>query len=183
MSVIDPKWTSAEAGLSATQAQFPFLDFIYTSTYSDVALGGGEAMRRRKFITLLSGVAAAWPLAAHAEQAERARHIGILMILPEDDPASKLRIAAFFHGLQQLNWTVGQNVKNDIRRGAADPTGARKGAAELVALAPDVILATGRPSTAALQAATHTLPIVFVNVADPVGAGYVASLARPGGNA
>jgi putative ABC transport system substrate-binding protein len=139
-------------------------------------------MRRREFIMVLGGTAA-WALAAHAEQAERVRHIGILMILPEDDPASKLRIAAFLQGLQQLNWTVGQNVKIDIRWGAADAIQARKGAAELVALAPDVILATASPSTAALQEATHTLPIVFVNVADPVGAGYVASLARPGSNA
>jgi putative ABC transport system substrate-binding protein len=139
-------------------------------------------MKRREFITLAGGTAI-WPLAARAQQVERARHIGILMILPEDDPASKLRIAELLQGLQQLNWTVGQNIKIDIRWGAADGARARKGAAELVALAPDVILATASPSTAALQEATDTLPIVFINVADPVGAGYVASLARPGGNA
>jgi putative ABC transport system substrate-binding protein len=104
------------------------------------------------------------------------------MILPEDDPASKPRIAAFLQGLQELNWTVDHNVRIDIRWGAADSARARKGAAELVELAPDVILATASPATAALQEATHDLPIIFVNVADPVGAGYVASLARPGGN-
>jgi putative ABC transport system substrate-binding protein len=138
-------------------------------------------MRRREFITLLGG-AAAWTIAAHAEQAERMRHIGVLMALPKDDPASKPRIAAFLQGLQQLNWTIDHNLKIDIRWGAADAARARKDAAELVALGPDVILATTSSATTALQEATHALPIVFVNVADPVGAGYVASLARPGGN-
>jgi ABC-type uncharacterized transport system substrate-binding protein len=139
-------------------------------------------MRRREFITLLGGTAATWPLAVRAQQAERMRHVGVLMLLAEDDLASEPRIAAFLQGLQQLNWTVGSNVRIDIRWGAADAARARKDAAELVALAPDVILAVASPATAALQEATHTLPIVFVNVTDPVGAGYVASLARPGGN-
>jgi putative ABC transport system substrate-binding protein len=110
------------------------------------------------------------------------RHIGVLMTLSEDDPASKPRIAALLQGLQQLNWTVDHNLKIDIRWGAADATRARKDVAELVALGPDVILATASPATTALQEATRALPIVFVNVVDPVGAGYVASLARPGGN-
>lgn len=138
-------------------------------------------MRRREFISLIGG-AAAWPLIARAQQADRMRRIGILMLLAEDDPASKPRIAALLQGLQQLNWIADQNVKIDIRWGAADAARARKDAAELVALAPDVILATASPATAALQEATHVLPIVFVNVSDPVGAGYVASLAKPGGN-
>jgi putative tryptophan/tyrosine transport system substrate-binding protein len=137
-------------------------------------------MRRRDFIKGIS--ATVWPLAAHAQQGERMRHVGVLMILAEDDPASKPRIAAFLQGLQQLNWTVDHNVKIDIRWGAADAARARKDAAELVALAPDVILATNSPATAALLETTHSLPIVFVNVGDPVGAGYVASLAKPGGN-
>jgi ABC-type uncharacterized transport system substrate-binding protein len=139
-------------------------------------------VRRRDFTALIGGAAITWPLAARAQQAEQMRHVGALMLLAEDDPASKPRIAAFLQGLQQLNWTVGNNVRIDIRWGAADAARARKDAAELVALAPDVILAVASPATAALQEATHTLPIVFVNVTDPVGAGYVASLARPGGN-
>ncbi len=138
-------------------------------------------MRRRELISLLGG-AAAWPLIARAQQADRMRRIGVLMLLAEDDPASKPRIAALLQGLQQLNWIADRNVKIDIRWGAADAARARKDAAELVALAPDVILATASPATAALQEATHALPIVFVNVSDPVGAGYVASLAKPGGN-
>jgi len=138
-------------------------------------------MKRREFITFVGG-GAAWAIAAHAEQAERMRHIGVLMTLSEDDPASKARIAALLQGLQQLNWTVDHNLKIDIRWGAADPARARKDVAELVALGPDVILATASPATTALQEATRTLPIVFVNVVDPVGAGYVESLARPGGN-
>jgi putative ABC transport system substrate-binding protein len=138
-------------------------------------------MNRREFIAVL-GAAVSVPRPAYTQQVERMRHIGVLMILPEDDSASKPRIAAFLQGLEHLNWIAGSNVKIDIRWGAADTARARKGATELVALAPDVILATASPATAALQEATHSLPIVFVNVADPVGAGYVASLARPGGN-
>jgi len=139
-------------------------------------------MRRRDFIKGLVSSTAAWPLTARAQQIEHMRRIGVLMTLSEDDPASKPRIAAFLQGLQQLNWTVDHNLKIDIRWGAADAARARKGAAELVALGPDVILATTTPATTALQEATRALPIVFVNVVDPVGAGYVASLARPGGN-
>ena len=138
-------------------------------------------MRRREFITLLGG-AAAWPLTARAQPSERMRRIGVLMFLAEDDPGAKARIAAFIEGLQQLDWTVGRNVQIEIRWGAADAVRSRKYAAELVALAPDVIVAAGSETTAALREATRTLPIVFVAVSDPVGAGYVASLARPGGN-
>ena len=141
-------------------------------------------MRRRDFITLLgSGAAAAWPFAARAQQDGRMRRIGILFGLVADDPESTARLAAFLQALQELGWTDGRNVRIDTRWGAGDPERIRKHAAELVALAPDVILATGTTIMGPLQRATRTVPIVFVNVSDPVGAGLVASLARPGGNA
>jgi putative ABC transport system substrate-binding protein len=139
-------------------------------------------MRRREFITLLCGAAAAWPLAARAQQPERVRRIGVLMNLASDDAEGQARLAAFHQGLQQLGWTVGRNVQIDYRWGAGNADRIRKFAAKLVALAPDVILSTGSPSVAALQQATHTVPIVFVTVVDPVSSGFVDSLARPGGN-
>jgi putative ABC transport system substrate-binding protein len=111
------------------------------------------------------------------------RRIGVLVSNAADDPQGKPRVAAFLQGLQQLGWTEGRNVQIDIRWGVADAASARRYAAEMVALAPDVILTAASAATAAMQEATRTLPIVFVNVADPVAAGYVASLARPGGNA
>ena len=138
-------------------------------------------MKRRQFITLLGGAAAAWPLAAHAQQPDRVRRIGVLMTLAADDPEGQARVAAFRQGLQQLGWTGGHEVQIEIRW-ATSNIEARKHAAELVALAPDLILATGSPTVAALQQATRSVPIVFVNVADPVGAGFVDGLARPGGN-
>jgi ABC-type uncharacterized transport system substrate-binding protein len=139
-------------------------------------------MRRRSFITLIGG-AAAWPLAARAQHAgERVRRIGVLMNIASDDAEGQARLAAFHQGLQQLGWTVGHNVRIDYRRGGADAERFRKGAAELVALAPDVIMASATPSVQALQRATRTVPIVFANVGDPVGMGFVESLARPGGN-
>src|SRR5262245_54481589 len=140
-------------------------------------------MRRREFIPLLGGAAAAWPLAARAQQRERMRRVGVLMSLAPDDPESPVRIGALLQGLQQLGWTDGRNVRIDYRWGAGDAERIRKSVAELVALAPDVILAHGRSLVGPLQQATRTVPIVFVNVADPVGAGLVDSLARPGGNA
>ena len=140
-------------------------------------------MKRREFITLLGGAAAAaWPLAARAQQAERVRRIGVLMNVGADDPEGQARIVAFVQGLQQSGWSDGRNVRIDIRWGGGDPERIRKYAAELVALAPDGILATSTPAVAALQQATHTVPIVFVLVIDPVGGGLVANLARPGGN-
>ena len=139
-------------------------------------------MRRRELISLIGSVVA-WPLAARAQQPERMRRIGILMLFAEDDPAGKIRIATFIEGLQQLGWTIGRNIEIDIRWGAADAVRSRRQAAELVTLAPDVVLAGASEATAALREATRTVPIVFVGVTDPVGAGYVASLARPGGNA
>jgi len=137
---------------------------------------------RREFITLLAGAAAAWPLAAHAQQGERMRRIGVLMPLAADEPESLARIGAFLQGLQQLGWTDGRNVRIEYRWGLNDVE-RRKYATELVALAPDVILANGASTLGPLLQATRTLSIVFVQVTDPVGAGFVASLARPGGNA
>jgi putative ABC transport system substrate-binding protein len=141
------------------------------------------AMKRRDFITLLGGAAAAWPLAARAQQAERMRRIGVLMGMKADDPEGLARLAAFAQGLQQSGWTIGQNVRVDYRWRGSNADNMRKYAAELVALAPDVILAHSNSALAPLLQATRTIPIVFTTVADPVDAGYVDSLARPGGNA
>ena len=139
-------------------------------------------MRRRAFITLLGGAAVAWPLAARAQRAERMRRIGVLMNLAADDPEGQARLAAFLQGLQQAGWSVGGNIRIDYRWGAGDAELFRKYAAELVALAPDVFLASGNPSVTALQQATRSVPIVFAPIADPVASGFVESLARPGGN-
>jgi len=139
-------------------------------------------MRRRDVLKVLGGAAAGWPLKARAQQSEPVRRIGVLMHTAADDPEGKVRFAAFLQGLQEIGWAVGRNVRVDTRWAAADADRSRSYAAELVALAPDVILASASSSVPALQKATSTLPIVFVNVSDPVGAGYVASLARPGAN-
>jgi putative tryptophan/tyrosine transport system substrate-binding protein len=125
----------------------------------------------------------AWPLAARAQQADRMRRVGVLLNRVADDPEEQARLAAFLQRLQELGWTDGRNVWIDYRWAAADPDRSRTYAAELVALAPDVILAAGSQSVAALQQTATTVPIVFANVVDPVGAGFVARLARPGGNA
>jgi putative ABC transport system substrate-binding protein len=142
-------------------------------------------MKRREFITLLGGAAAvAWPLAARAQQPERVRRIGVLMASAADDSESQARIAAFLQGLQQLGWADGRNVRIDTRWATTDADDIRRHAAELAALAPDVLVAaTGTVTAAPLLQATRTVPIVFVQVIDPVGAGFVVSLARPGGNA
>src|SRR5262249_1076380 len=139
---------------------------------------GNRMIRRRAFITLLGG-AAAWPLAARAQQGERVRRVGVLMSTSQDNPEGQARIAAFLQGLQQLGWTDGRNIRIDTPCRADDR---RKSAKELVALAPDVILASTGSTVAALQQATRTVPIVFSITLDPVGSGFVASLARPGGN-
>lgn len=140
-------------------------------------------MRRRDFIVLLGGTAATRPLPARAQQTKQMRRIAVLMVLGADDPEGQARIAAFAQGLQQLGWTVGQNVQIDYRWASVNAEELRKYAAELVALKPDVILAHSSSAVAQLLQATRTVPIVFTNDADPVGAGYVDSLARPGGNA
>jgi len=138
---------------------------------------------RRKFLaTLLGSAAAAWPLTARAQQTERMRRIGALMSLTADDPEVPARIAAFAQGLADLGWTIGRNLQIDYRWGAGDADHSRRYAAELLALVPDVILAVASPAVAALQQTTRTVPIVFVNIVDPVGAGFVDSLAQPGGN-
>jgi putative ABC transport system substrate-binding protein len=138
-------------------------------------------MKRRAFITLLGG-AAAWPLAARAQQGERMRRIGVLMDLAAGDPEGRARLEAFQAQLSRLGWTDGQNARIDVRWGAGVANRMRSYAEELVALTPDVILASGSPSVGPLQQLSVTLPIVFATVADPVGAGFVASMARPGGN-
>jgi putative ABC transport system substrate-binding protein len=140
-------------------------------------------MKRREFITLLGGAAAVtWPLAARAQQPDGVRRIGVLMASAADD--SESRIAAFLQGLQQLGWADGRNVRIDTRWATTDADDIRRHAAELAALAPDVLVAaTGTVTAAPLLKATRTVPIVFVQVIDPVGAGFVVSLARPGGNA
>jgi ABC-type uncharacterized transport system substrate-binding protein len=140
-------------------------------------------MRRREFITLLGGGAAAWPLAARAQQPRRMRRIGVLTPFPADDAEGHARLTAFTQALQQLGWTVGQNVRIDYRWGPGNPATMRKHATELVALEPDVILALTTAAVGPLLEASRTVPIVFVTVADPVGAGFVETLARPGGNA
>ena len=138
-------------------------------------------MRRREFITLIGG-AAAWPLAARAQQADRMRRIGVLMNTTAN-AEQQTNLAAFLQGLQQLGWTDGRNVRIDTRWAGGDALEIRRHAGELAALAQDVILTTGTAGMGPLLQATHTIPIVFNNVADPVGAGFVDSLARPGGNA
>jgi putative tryptophan/tyrosine transport system substrate-binding protein len=139
-------------------------------------------IQRREFVTGLAGVAVGWPIAARAQQSERVRHIGVLVAVA-DDPESRGRIRAFVQALQELGWTEGRDVRIDTRWGGGDPDRFRRYAAELVALAPDVILVSGGSGMGPMLQATRTVPIVFVQVTDPVGAGFVDSLARPGGNA
>jgi putative ABC transport system substrate-binding protein len=139
--------------------------------------------KRREFITLLGAAAAAWPLTARAQQRERVRRVGVLMNLAADDAEGQARLVAFLQGLQEAGWAVGRNLRIDLRWGAGDAEHFRKQAAELAALTPDVLFASGIPAATPLLQATRTVPIVFAQVVDPVGAGLVASLARPGGNA
>jgi putative tryptophan/tyrosine transport system substrate-binding protein len=141
-----------------------------------------SGMGRREFITLLGGAAAAWPLAARAQQADRGRRIGVLTSLSMDDPASQARLTTLQQGLLQLGWTESRNVQIDWRWGAGNADNLRKYAAELAALVPDVIVANGSAAVASLLQATRAVPIVFTDVPDPVGAGFVDSLARPGAN-
>jgi putative tryptophan/tyrosine transport system substrate-binding protein len=138
-------------------------------------------MKRRTFISLLSG-AAAWPLAAHAQQSERMRRIGVLIVFSENDPSSQRRVAAFQQGLAKLGWTVGRNLQIEYRWAISDDETARAATTELLALAPDVILANATTAVAASQRATRAVPIVFTGVSEPVAQGFVASLTHPGGN-
>ena len=137
---------------------------------------------RREFITLLGGAAAAWPFAARAQHPARMRRIGVFMHFASGDAEGQARIGAFLQGLQEFGWVIGSNVQIDYRWSAGDPERGRRHAAELLALAPDVILATGGATVGPLQQATRTVPIVFMLIPDPVGAGFVENLARPGGN-
>jgi putative ABC transport system substrate-binding protein len=139
-------------------------------------------MRRRAFIKIIAGSALVWPLVARAQQSERVRRIGVLIARAAGDPEAADGVAAFAQGLAELGWSIGRNVQIEYRYGASDPETLGKYAMELVALAPDVILASGTPSMAALQRSSRSVPIVFTLVTDPVGAGFVDSLAQPGGN-
>jgi putative ABC transport system substrate-binding protein len=142
-----------------------------------------DQLKRREFITLIGGAAAAWPLAAPAQQGERMRRIGVLMSATPDDPYQTIYLSAFMQGLQERGWTIGRNVRIDPRWGAGNTDLFRKYATELVALAPDVILATAGSIVGTLQKESGTVPIVFVTTIDPVGGGWIESLARPGTNA
>ena len=140
-------------------------------------------MNRRKFVTLFGGVAAAtWPIAARAQQAERVRHVGVLTTLSDKDSEGQLRVAAFRQELQKLGWIEGRNIRFEYRWAAGDAQQLRAHAQELVGMAPAVMLAGNNAALRALQEVTRTVPIVFAQVADPAGSGFVASLARPGGN-
>ena len=139
-------------------------------------------MRRREFITLLGGAAAAWPLAARAQQPERVRRVGALISLPEGDPEARAWTSSLARRLEELGWAVGRNIHVDVRWDAGEAKQAQSYAAEIVALAPEVILADGMRAVTALQRASATIPVVFVQIPDPIGAGVIPSLSRPGGN-
>src|SRR5262249_25044558 len=136
-----------------------------------------------EFITLIGGAAAAWPRTARAQQRERMRRVGVLFQVAEGDPQARIEVAAFLRGLQEFGWSEGGNLRIDTRWGGGDADRIRKYGADVVAVAPEVVLAPGGTVVGALQQASQTVPIVFVNVTDPVGRGYIASLAQPMGNA
>jgi ABC-type uncharacterized transport system substrate-binding protein len=139
-------------------------------------------LRRRELIALLGGAAAAWPIAARAQLREQKRRVGVLVNLAADDPMGQARVAAFVQGLQAAGWSDGGNVRVDTRWAAADPGNYRQYAAELIALGPDVVLASTTAAVVQLQQASRTVPIVFVSAIDPVGSGLITSMARPGGS-
>jgi ABC-type uncharacterized transport system substrate-binding protein len=151
--------------------------------WRDARPAWGYQMRRREFIALFGGAAAAWPVVTRAQQPERMRRIGVLLPSAADDPEYQARLAVFYQALALLGWTIGRNVRIDTRWATANAAEIRRHAAELATLAPDVILAHGASTVGPLLQATHTVPIVFPVVSDPVAAGFVDSLARPGGNA
>jgi len=175
---------NATGYLVAEQPTYTRREIDYPATVSSRVASGMQfdQVKRREFIGLI-GSATAWPLAARAQQGERMRRIGALMSQAADDPEGQSRLLALAQGLQESGWTVGRNVRIEVRWGAGDAERYRRYAAELVALAPDVILVNGPSALAQLQQATRSVPIVFAVVPDPVGGGFVASLARPGGNA
>jgi putative tryptophan/tyrosine transport system substrate-binding protein len=142
----------------------------------------GAAMRRRDFISLIGGAAAAWPLAARAQQSERPRHIGVLMAFSESDPEAQSWAAGFREELAKLGWIEGHNIQISTRWATADVESLEQSAKQLMALQPDLILTGSTPATAAMRQQTNTIPIVFAMVGDPVGSGFVLSLSRPGGN-
>jgi putative tryptophan/tyrosine transport system substrate-binding protein len=139
-------------------------------------------MRRREFVALVGGAAAGWPLTARAQESDRMRRIGVLIVPSQDDPQSRARVTALQQGLSELGWMVGRNLQIDYRFGISDDEPARAAAADLLRLGPDVVIANSPPAVRAVQAADNTIPIVFVAVSEPVALGLVASLARPGGN-
>ena len=139
-------------------------------------------MRRREFITLVAGAAATWPLTARAQQTDRMRRIGVLLPYREGDAEGQAVVAAFQEGLRDLGWTAGRNVQFEIRWASGDPDKARSFAKELIGMTPDVIVPSSNQITTILQQETRTIPVVFILVGDPVGSGYVASMAQPGGN-
>jgi putative tryptophan/tyrosine transport system substrate-binding protein len=139
-------------------------------------------IRRREVIYTLGGIVAAWPLASHAQQSERVRRIGVLMLYPENDPQGQLRATAFQEGLQKLGWVAGRNVKIDFQWGFGDANWIRSAGAKLLQLAPEVILANGTPAARTMQQASRTVPVIFIAGSDPVLDGLVPNLARPGGN-
>ena len=139
-------------------------------------------MRRREFVTLIGGAAAIWPVAARAQQPDRMRRIGVLMGYPESDSEAQAWVAAFREGLQKLGWTEGRNIRIDYRWSSLDAELMQRFSKELVALQPELALSSSTPTTAALLQETRTIPIIFANVVDPVGSGFIASLPRPGGN-
>jgi putative tryptophan/tyrosine transport system substrate-binding protein len=141
-----------------------------------------SGMRRRDFITMLGGAAAAWPLEARAQQKEGTPHIGVLLGLADGQPETRSRVKAFQKGLRDLGWVEGQNIRAEYRFAGSDPNRIREYTAELVRLKPDVIVANSTPVLSALRQATSTIPIVFAVVNDPVGQGFVSSAAHPGGN-
>src|SRR5260370_24011515 len=152
------------------------------SHIDSAACGRGDGLRRRDFIILLGGAAAAWPLAARPRQAERMRRIGVLMGYPEGDPQAHANITALLQGLQNLGWIEGRNVQIDYRWAGGDPDKARTLARELIALMPDLVVSSTNQVTQLLHRAPRTIPIIFAFVGDPVGSGFAASLARPGKN-
>ena len=143
---------------------------------------GFDQLKRREFVALLGGAAAAWSSTVLAQQAERMRRIGLLMLYPENDPEGQLRATAFRQGLQKLGWTVGRNVQIDSQWGLGDADWIRSAAAQLLRLSPDVILANGTPAAKTMQQASRTVPVIFIAGSDPVVDGLVPSLAHPGGN-